>query len=176
MADATPAPPADSPPPRSSPVAPDSVPSLLDRTESERLLEFKYRFGQSAVFGLPVVALELAGRSLGGAEADRWVTLFQALLAGWVVYVAATGMAIEGVVLVLARRRSSAWLLADLFVACVSVLLYVVSVLRLLPLLAGRSIAGRWPTLFAAVMVLLAAWSCLRWWAIKNSAGKPGRA
>ena len=185
MADATPAPPAEPAPQRLPAAAPPSAahpraahlpaPSLLDRSDPERLREFKYRFGQSVVFGLPVVALELVGRSLGGPEADRWVTLFQALLAGWVVYVGATGMAIEGAFLLLARRRPPVWLLADLVVASAAMLLYLISLTRLVPLLGGRSVPGGWPSLFAGVVVLLAAWSCLRWWAIKNSAGKPGR-
>ena len=178
MADATPAPP-DEPTPPGPPRAlhpPAPAPSLLDRGEAERLREFKYRFGQSAVFGLPVVALELVGRSLGGPEADRWVTLFQALLAGWVVYVAATGMAIEGAFAVLARRRPPPWLLSDLAVSCASVLLYLVSALRLVPLLAGSRVAGEWPSLFAPAVILLAGWSGLRWRALKSSAGGAGRA
>lgn len=176
MADATPAPQAEPPQQGPPPAAAPPAASMLDRSDSERLREFKYRFGQSVVFGLPVLALELAGRSLGGPEADRWVSLFQALLSGWVVYVAATGMAIEGAFAVLARRRPSPWLLSDLVVSCASVLLYLVSALRLVPLLAGRRIAQGWPSLFAAVVVLLSTWSCLRWWVIKNSAGRPGRA
>ena len=176
MADATPAPPAHPPAETQCGASAAPPPSLLGRGDAERLREFKYRFGQSAVFGLPVLALEFGGRSLGGPEADRWVTLFQALLSGWVVYVAATGMAIEGAIALVARRRPSAWLSADLAIASASTMLYLVSALRLVPLLAGRDVADRWPSLFAAVVVLLATWSCLRWRAIKNSAGKPGRA
>ena len=174
MADATPASPSDRTP--QSPSALPATPSLLDRSDLERLREFKYRFGQSIVFGLPVAALELVGRSLGGHEADRWVSLLQGLLAGWVVYVAATGMAVEGVLLLVARRRLSAWLLTDAAVSCASLLLYLISLLRLVPLLTGNSIADRLPSFFTAAVVLLAAWSCLRWWTIKRSAGGPGRA
>src|SRR4051812_19198715 len=74
------------------PSVPPALHSVLDRPEAQRLQEFRYRFGQSVVFGLPVLALQWFGRSLGGAESDRWVALLQGLLAGWVVYVAATGV------------------------------------------------------------------------------------
>src|SRR5687768_11480461 len=76
----------------------------LDRPPHQRLLEHRYRFGQAMVFGLPVWGLQLYGRSLGGPEADRWVAVLQALLAGWVVYVAAAGMMFEGIVQV-GRRK-----------------------------------------------------------------------
>ena len=56
--------------------------SVIDRPQAQRLQEFRYRFGQSVVFGLPVLALQWFGRSLGGAESERWVALLQALLAG----------------------------------------------------------------------------------------------
>ena len=179
MADATRATPPPTDPPRhaSPPASPGPTPPfLLDRSDAERVREFRYRFGQAFVFGLPVVALELGGRSLGGAESDRWVSLLQALLAGWVVYVAATGMAVEGAVVLLDRRRPPAWLLADLIVACASALLYLISLLRLAPLLTGHPSANAWPSLFTPAVVLLAGWSCLRWCATKSSAGGSGRA
>src|SRR4051812_47121983 len=69
---------------------------LLRRPASERAREYRYRFGQSLVFGLPVVILQLWGLGLGGPEAAKWVGVFQALLAGWVIYVAAAGMFFEG--------------------------------------------------------------------------------
>ena len=63
--------------------------ALLARDDDQRLREYKYRFSQAAVFGLPVLALQGWGRSLGGPESERWVGVLQALLAGWVVYVGA---------------------------------------------------------------------------------------
>ena len=68
---------------------------LLTRGDEQRLREFKYRFGQSAVFGIPVVALQLWGAKLGPADSERWVSLLQAILCGWVVYVN-LGMLVEG--------------------------------------------------------------------------------
>src|SRR5687768_5282994 len=82
-----------------SPATAQPLHQLLARPVSERAREYRYRFGQAVVFGLPVVALELWGRGLGGREAGRWVGVLQALLSGWVVYVAATGMLFEGLLL-----------------------------------------------------------------------------
>ena len=145
--------------------------SLLDRPIAERRREFKYRFAQSVVFGAPVLALQWFGRSLGGAESDRWVGLFQSLLAGWVVCVAATGMLAEGLLLVLARRRIPKPLLADFVVALVAFLTYVTGLLRFIAL--GAIDARIADHSFAVTVALLAAWTGLRWWhlAKRNSAG-----
>src|SRR5271156_1761343 len=72
--------------------------ALLDRPRADRAREFRYRLGQAVVFGLPVIALEQFGHHLGGPESDRWVGILEALLAGWVVYVGAAGLAFEGIV------------------------------------------------------------------------------
>src|SRR5438874_11380501 len=80
------------------------VSDLLDRPLAQRLREYKYRFSQSVVFGLPVIALQYWGRALGPADAERWVSLLQALLAAWVVYVN-LGMLAEG--LMRLRRRGT---------------------------------------------------------------------
>ena len=78
---------------------PDELEALLSRSIAERLREHKYRFAQSAVFGLPVVVLQLFGGRLGGLSSGIWVGLIQTLLGGWVVYVAAAGMFFEGFLL-----------------------------------------------------------------------------
>jgi hypothetical protein len=144
-------------PPPSAP-GPDRLELLLRRDARERCREFKYRCAQTLVFGIPVVALQWFGRSLGGPEADRWVGIFQALLAGWIVYIAAAGMLFEGLIL-LPRRGPS----ADLFVAAVSVLAYTISLTgRVLPVIfTGR--VGHAPPLFHWIVVLLAGWTALRW-------------
>ena len=92
---------------------------VLNRPRSERLREYKYRFAQSAVFGLPVIALHFFGPSLGGPEAGRWVGLLQLLLAGWVMYVGAMGMLVEAIL----RRKIT----ADGVVAMLAIGLYLVS-------------------------------------------------
>ena len=61
--------------------------------------EFQYRFAQATVFGLPVIALQICGPSLGGADAPRWVAILQILLCGWIVYVGAAGILFEGAIL-----------------------------------------------------------------------------
>jgi hypothetical protein len=124
----------------------------------ERAREYRYRFGQSVVFGLPVVALQIWGPALGARDAPRWAGVLQALLSGWVLHVGAGGMLFEGLVLLHARRRGT----GGLVVATVAVALYVFSAIQL-----GRLIftdaAGARPA-FHAVVVLIAAWSAWQWW------------
>lgn len=147
--------------------SPPASANLLDRPKSQRVLEFRYRLGQSVVFGLPVLALEGFGRSLGGAEADRWVSVLQALLAGWVVYVGAGGMLAEGMLLLLLRRRAAGWLLADATVALVTLCGYVLGAAKMIGLIF--SALPRWPSTFHACVLLVAAWSALRWWVVSRS-------
>src|SRR5690349_6759759 len=70
----------------------DAAPPSADRDAIERVRQWKYRFAQSVVFGIPVIGLHFLGPRLGGPEAARWVGLFEAILAGWVLYVGALGM------------------------------------------------------------------------------------
>jgi hypothetical protein len=160
------------PPPQSPSASPDRPANefshLLDRPADQRRREYQYRFGQAVVFGLPVLGLEWFGRSLGGPESDRWVAILQALLTGWIVYVAAAGMLFEGLVW-LARRR----LAADLVPSALSVGLYLASLARLAAY-ALRGAAGPFPrTWFHWVVVVLIAWSGLRWWQfVRRTAGR----
>jgi hypothetical protein len=118
------------------------------------------------VFGLPVVALQWFGRSLGGPEADRWVTLFQALLAGWVVYVVATGMVTEGILIFLARRRVSLVVGLDMLVACLCIVGYVFGLALPLGLLVYPKFA--WPATFHWCVLTLSCWSGVRWASLSN--------
>ena len=126
--------------------------------------------GQAVVFGLPVWGLQWFGRSLGGPEADRWVGILQALLAGWVAYVGAAGMLFEGIVR-LARGRLG----PDLVVAALAVVLYAVSLIRVVILLLdgppSSPLTVRIPALFHWVVMLLAAWTLIQWQRMKT----PGR-
>src|ERR1700712_820939 len=99
------------------------IQSLLHRPLEQRVREFKYRFAQSVVFGLPVLALQRYGPQLGWVEANRWVGVIQMLMAGWVVYVAAAGMLFEGIFLLPGK------IAADLFVAIAAVGFYLISVI-----------------------------------------------
>src|SRR5688572_19887716 len=92
---------------------------LLARPLDQRLREYKYRCAQSLVFGLPVVALQYIGTSLGGPEAPRFVAIIQMLLAGWVMYVGAAGMLVEGAILF--EKGKFLW---DLAVATCAIGLY----------------------------------------------------
>lgn len=132
---------------------------MLDRPAEQRAREYQYRFAQALVFGLPVIALQVFGRRLGGQEADRWVAVFQAVLAGWVVYVGAAGMLFEGL-LWLVRRRVTADLLPSLAV----VALYVAGLVRAgAPLLSnGRTAFPPGP--FHWAVLILIPWVGIRWW------------
>jgi cation transport ATPase len=136
-----------------------ATPLLLSRPDEQRLREHKYRFSQAVVFGLPVLFLQVCGRALGGPESERWVAVLQALLAGWVTYVAATGMLFEGIVVLIARGRAT----GDLLAAAASLALYGFSVLSVLYLpFAGR--LGYRPLLFHVVVILLGVWTGAQWW------------
>jgi hypothetical protein len=129
----------------------------LARPPSERVREYKYRFAQTVVFGLPVLALQQFGVSLGGAEAGRWVAVLQALLAGWVMYVAA-GMLFE-TLLLLARGQFS----PDLPAVVAALGLYLTGLCSAVALLFRVSWVA--PTFHWAVLVL-GLWTGIRWWAL----------
>lgn len=151
---------------------PPSVEHLLARPPAERAREFKYRFAQSLVFGLPVAALHWLGPMLGGAEAPKWTGLFQTLLAGWIIYAAAAGMIFEGALLV-ARGRVT----LDFIVATVAAIVYLVGVAGWLSLLI-RGGTSTLPMPFHYPVILLAAWCGLRWASLaqcRTTAAPPAR-
>jgi cation transport ATPase len=140
--------------------SPASFQQLLNRPLEQRVREFKYRFAQSVVFGLPVVVLQVYGRSLGGSpqEAQRWVALLQALLGGWVTYVAAMGMLVEGLFLLAVSRRVT----VDLPAALLGVLMYLYSAIATCGIFfTGQLLYG--PLLFHWTVLLLGLWSGTRW-------------
>src|SRR5438309_933488 len=94
---------------------PDRLAELLNRPADQRLREYKYRFSQSIVFGLPVLALQWYGPRLGPADYQRWVSLLQSVLCGWVLYVN-LGMFFEGMIL-LSQRITGDFLIAALAIA-----------------------------------------------------------
>ena len=130
--------------------------SVLNRPASERLREYKYRFAQSTVFGLPVIALQYLGPILGGPEAGRWVGMLQTLLAGWVMYVGAMGMLVEGILL---------WkLTADAIIAALAIGIYLICVAAVVHLfITGRG----WlqPSSFHWTVVIIMGWTATKWFA-----------
>jgi hypothetical protein len=130
---------------------------LLARPDDQRLREYKYRFSQAVVFGLPVIALQLWGGALGGPESDRWVAVLQALLAGWVVYVAAAGMLFEGLIL-LPRRVT-----ADVVPAMLSLVAYLFSLISVLHVLFTGRLWYR-PLLFHVSVIVVALWTGIQWY------------
>lgn len=157
--------------PHDPPISP-GIEHVLARPASERAREFRYRFAQSIVFGLPVLALHWLGPALGGTEAPRWTGLFQTLLAGWVIYVAAAGMIFEGAIL-LTRGR----LTLDFTIAMIAAALYVIA-LGGWAMLLLRADASRVPMPFHHSAMLLAVWCGARWaWlsrrAITAATGRP---
>lgn len=155
------------PPPTTPPAAiQPPLHSVLDRPKAQRIQEFRYRFGQAVVFGLPVLTLQWFGRSLGGVESGRWVALFQALLAGWVVYVAATGMLAEGVLWALGKARAPLGTRLDALVGGMCIAVYLASLGRPLGLLLSPGFG--WPSGFHWCVVTIGLWSSLRWWGLSR--------
>jgi cation transport ATPase len=149
------------------PQAPRDIEDVLARPAGERLREYKYRFSQSAVFGLPVVGLHWFGEGLGGEDAARWSGLIQALLAGWVMYVGAAGALFEGAILWKRGRMTG-----QLVVSGVAVGVYFYSVLVwLMSLVRG----GYWPTrpVFVVAVLLVMGWSGWGWWRMARQAETP---
>ena len=139
-----------------------TAPSLLARPRQQRLLEYKQRCAQAIVFGLPMLGLQWFGHLLGGApmEQQRWISILQALLSGWVIYVGATGMLIEGIFL---------WprVTADFVVAMVATLIYLFSAISTTGIFfIGRPFYG--PLLFHWSSILLAGWCGWRWWGMSR--------
>src|SRR5437868_3683610 len=144
------------------------IQQLLARPTEQRLREYKYRFSQSVVFGLPVLAVQYWGPKLGPTDAERWGSVIQALLAGWVLYVN-LGMLFEGLVL-LARRR----LTADLIISLLAASLYGVSLASVLHVLVTGRVWYR-PLLFSVVVLVLAGWTGARWAKISLALGRVKR-
>jgi cation transport ATPase len=141
----------------------NQIDDLLARPLRERLREHKYRCAQAMVFGVPVLGLQLFGTKLGGAESERWVAIFQALLAGWVCYVGAAGMLIEGLIL-LARRRVS----GDFLVAVIAVGCFLWSACAA----TGALIVGHaffHPLLFHIVVLVLIVWTGSQWFRFRKA-------
>lgn len=139
-----------------------AIENLLNRPAELRLREYKYRFSQSLVFGLPVVALQYWGRALGPVDSDRWVSLLQAVLAGWVLYVN-LGMLFEGALLLRQRITS------DFVVASIAALLYVAS---LISAVHGIVVSRLWyPLMFHVAVMVLATWTGLQW--LRNARHRP---
>jgi cation transport ATPase len=131
---------------------------LLSRSSTERCREFRYRFAQCAIFGLPVLGLQWIGPLLSARpdEASRWVPLLQAILTGWICYIGALPMGVEALILI--RRRWS----IDGLVAAVALLSYLYSLTLLVTAFLHPGAIYR-TFLFHAVVSLLATWNGLRW-------------
>ena len=121
---------------------------LLNRPVAERIREYKYRFAQSAVFGMPVLALHFIGPQLGGPEAPRWIGLLEMLLAGWVVYVGVLAMVVEAM---MRKKISLDSIIASL--ALLSYLIAAISFLRAMILAQGFHLYWGFP---AAVLISIA--------------------
>ena len=133
---------------------------LLNRPLDQRLREYKYRFAQSVVFGLPVLALQWWGSALGPADSQRWVSLLQSFLCGWVLYVN-LGMLFEGLLVPRLRFRG------DFLVAVIATILYLISVISALH---GIITTRLWyPLFYSPIIVILMVWSGWRWFRLARS-------
>jgi len=137
----------------------DSLHTEVHALVEERTRQYKYRFSQSVVFGLPVLALQYWGDALGPADWQRWASLLQALLCGWVVYVN-LGMLFDGLVWLFVPRHRK--IHADLLVSLAAVALYAYSMLSALPGIFFENLP--YPLRFDWCVMILAAWTGLRWW------------
>jgi hypothetical protein len=133
-----------------------TIANLLHRPPEQRLREYKYRFSQSIVFGLPVIALQLYGRALGPTDSERWVSLLQALLAGWVLYVN-LGMLCEGILLLPTRRVTG-----DFVVSALAAAIYLYSLVSAAHGVVTSRLLFR-PLMFHVVVIGLAAWTGVAW-------------
>lgn len=109
--------------------------------------------------------LQLIGLSLGGPESARWVTLFQALLTGWVAYVGAGGLLYEGLIGEVVATGNRWGARASLVVAAGTALLYAISLVRSVrPFVtpAAGNLARH--TFYHWVICLIVAWSAFNWW------------
>ena len=141
----------------------DTLDAMLARPLDQRVREYKYRFAQAVVFGLPVVALQLFGDRLGGPESGKWVALFQAILAGWVMYVGAAGMLFEGILLL--RRRVT----FDFVVAVLAIGLYLASIPTVVYCLTLTVHSGpRHAVWFHLSVVLVALWTGIQWFRLSR--------
>lgn len=141
----------------------NSLESLLDRPPAERLREWKYRFAQSFVFGLPVLALQFFGYKLGGPESARWVGLLQTLLAGWIIYIGAIAVFVEGLLFL-----SQSKLTLNLILSAVAIALYIFSVIAWATILFQ---SRPWPAAprFDLSVALILFWSALQWARLRRS-------
>jgi cation transport ATPase len=140
---------------------------LLARPAAERSREYRYRFAQSLIFGLPVLGLQWFGPLLSARadEAARWVPLLQAILSGWICYIAALPMLVEGIVVIRESLR------ADLVVGTLAVGTFIYSVVLLGAIFVHQSFSYR-PPLFDWVVMLLIAWNGVRWAWLRRRLGR----
>lgn len=131
---------------------------LLNRPLAERVREYRYRCAQCVIFGLPVLALQWVGPRLssGPEEAARWVPMLQAVLAGWICYVGALPMVVEGII-------GSGWIVRSNLVVCAATMVaYLYSVGSLVIGLVHGHASYR--TLFHVIVIALVVWNALGWW------------
>ena len=98
---------------------------------------------------------------MGGPESPRWIAVLQALLSGWILYVAAAGMVVEAILLPTLNR------VPDAIVGSVAICLYLFSLVCVVPIfITGRMLGG--PILFHCAVLLLGGWTALRWWQLSR--------
>ncbi len=129
------------------------IDSVLARPLDQRIREHKYRCAQAIVFGLPVIGLQYFGQKLGGPESTRWVAIMQFILTGWILFIAATGMISEGVMLIASRRE----LTADFVIAIIAIALFAISCIPSAP------------RMFHIVVMIIVLWCALRWLTLGRS-------
>ena len=141
-----------------NPPDPPSLQQLINRPKSERRREYRYRFAQTLVFGLPVIALAVWGPLLGPTDWQRWSTVLQALLTGWILYIN-LGLLLEPIV---AKQHY-----ADLAIIVTALVIYLWSIAGTAHvLLTGRS--SNRSALYCICVAVLSIWNAVRWLQLKR--------
>jgi cation transport ATPase len=131
-----------------------SLSDLTNRSQTERLREFKYRFAQSAVFGLPVLALHFYGPFLGRAEAPRWIGFLEILLSGWVVWIGLFAMVVEALLIKIPTF--------DSIIASIGLVAFLFAAISFIRLLLSQSVSHLMIGFPVAVAISIL-WNGLRW-------------
>ena len=143
-----------------------NIDALLAQSSRSAVARIQISLRSSDHFWVASAGVVLVRRVLGWMRPRKrgdGRAVLQAMLAGWVTYVAAAGMVAEGILL-LGRRFN----VGPDCGCSAAVLLYLVSLVSVLGVFIGGQPFYR-PLLFHVEVILLAAWCGWRWWQLNRS-------
>jgi hypothetical protein len=110
-----------------------------------------------------VLALQLFGPSLGGPESSKWIGLFQALLAGWVMYIGALPILLEEAMDTMLRPRHQRSRSLSMLVVLLALMFYVIGIATWVLILLRRSPIIPAPfAITVSIVILWCGWKSLR--------------